>query len=108
MERGLLVGRLQRDAGHAQPFRGLPQGSRVVFPLALTGDRVRDVAALDLELGAALEPIESGGELVVTSRQQVLGHRVLTGQDRSEAQWQDGHLGGGGVQDLPVGAQIIG
>jgi hypothetical protein len=46
----------------------------------LTEDGAFDVAALDLELEATIKLIESGSELVVMGRQQILGHRVLIGR----------------------------
>jgi hypothetical protein len=41
-------------------------------------------------------------------REQLPGHLILTGQDRPEAQRQDGHFDSGRVQDFPVRAQITG
>ena len=73
----------------------------------LIQDRLCYVAALDDELCAALELLKNASELIVMGREQLLGHRVFTGQDRPEVQWQDGDFGGGRVQDFPMGLQIV-
>ncbi len=73
----------------------------------LRQDRLLDVAALDQVLSTPFEFFQSRGEVVVVWFEEFLDHRVLTRQDRSEAQRQDGRRGNDRVQDLLMGFEIF-
>jgi len=109
IDRVELMRWLSHNAGDTNPLHGLLQGPRVFLPHGgdLTGNRRLDVAALDNELCAAFQLLESVSELIVMGREQLLDDRILTGEDRAEGQGYDGHLEDGRVQDFPVGAEII-
>ena len=79
-----------------------------VFREDLAEHRLLDVAALDDVLGVPVELPQGGGELVVVRAEQLVGHRVVAGQHRAEAQRQHRHLGGARVEQFLVREQVLG